>query len=85
MDPATLFILLKLADCTEKAMERNFVDVERCEAFVAHVIRPRTDVAEIVQYRCASVMTESLAPDWYTKHRPQRFITGVPVGPEHFR
>lgn len=36
MNPATLYILLKLADGTEKAIKRYFVD--RCDAFVAHMI-----------------------------------------------
>lgn len=81
MDPATLYILFTLADGSAKALEKGFVDTRMCESYVSDVIKPRTDIATVDRYECVSLVERQSAPDWYTKHTPQKLIHGVPVGP----
>lgn len=82
MDPATLYILYKLADGTEKVRERRFETVSACEAYVKKAFPPRPEV-QLVHYRCANLFKMEGAPDWYTQHGAVKVINDDSLDPKY--
>ncbi len=79
MDPATLYVLLTMANGDDRAIERPFATVEACEEFVARVMRPQSDKATIQRYECVAHSRTQSVPSWYLPYASPRRIQGIPL------
>ncbi len=79
MDPATLYILVKLADDREHVYRRHLTTMAGCKTLEARVIERSPEKGmEILKSGCWPL--GATPPDWTNVP-----IYGVPVDPRHFR
>lgn len=86
MDPATLYMLIKLAEEGAKGWKRQFDTMEACESRLAELKKTKPANAEILRSECLPDRTTyNEAPRWYTDALKEKVIRGVPLDPEHMR
>jgi hypothetical protein len=78
MDPATLYILVKLADDREHVYRRHLTTMAGCKTLEVRVMERKPDGMKILNSACWPLGADP--PDW--TNLP---IIGVPVDPRHFR
>lgn len=77
MEPATLYLLYKLADGSDRMWQRQFPSMEMCEEFVSRVsARKPTDI-DLVNSACWPL--GKTPPTWVT----DRPVYGVPLDPKY--
>lgn len=77
MDPATLYIVFKVANGSDRTWQRQFPSTEECEKFVESARERSPADTVIVSYACQS--PEVAPPRWIR----ESLVEGVPLDPKY--
>ena len=77
MEPATLYLLYKLADGSKRMWQRPFPSMETCEGFVSEVVKRKP--SGIVALNSACWPLGKTPPTWVTDQP----VYGVPLDPKY--
>ena len=83
MEPATLYMVFKLADGPAEGWRWSLSSMEECQTSLADLKKKKPADAEILQSACLPNAVYREPPRWYADALKERVINGVPLDEEY--